>query len=308
MKIGDMELLIRVAETGNMTLAAQQVHLTPAAVSAAVNRIETTLGVRLFERTTRSLHPTEEGLLVLESCHEVVGRWQSTLDELRGQRYEVEGTVQLAAPADTTYQILEALIVKVCTQHPKLQVVLNSSDVVLPIHRDAIDIAIRYGPLQDSSLLARQVVDTPGVLVASPSYLAEHGVPKIPQELENHRCLTLQISSIPKVSWLLQSNQDAHLITLDSPLCGDGYLARKWAIKGMGIAYKSLFDVIDDLEAGRLKRVLPKYTVGQMKIHIVSPSRSFLPARVKVLSEAIEAHFKERVERCNRWLKDNKET
>ncbi len=76
--------------------------------------------------------------------------------------------------------------------------------------------------------------------------------------------------------------------------------------KGMGIAYKSLFDVIDDMEVGRLKRVLPEFTVGQMKIHIVFPSRSFLPARVKVLSEAIEAVFAARVERCDRWQKNNK--
>ena len=302
MKVHDMELLVRVAETGSMTLAAQQLHVTPAAVSAAVQRIEKAIGVRLFERTTRSLHPTDEGLVVIEGCRDMVDLWQRTLDDARGHRAELEGAIHLSAPADTTYQILESVVVALCTEHPKLRVVMDTSDAVHHLHRDAIDMAIRYGPLQDSTLSARKLAECPGILVAAPSYLAESGTPDTPQALARHRCVTLQLSSVPMVSWQLHGKGEVHALTLESPLCGDGYLARRWAIAGMGIAFKSLFDVIDDLEDGRLVQVLPDYSGGQVAIHAVFPSRRFQTARVRALHAAIASHFAARAARCHAWL------
>ena len=260
MKLREMELLLRVAETGSMTVAAQQLRLTPAAVSAAVHRIEDMIGVRVFERTTRSLHPTDGGLVVIGGCQDIVDRWRRTLDDARGDRTELEGTVHLTAPADTTYQILEPIVAALCTEHPNLRVVLDTSDAVQHLHRSAIDMAIRYGPLPDSTLSARKLVEYPGVLVAAPSYLERKGTPEDPQALTEHRCLTLQLSSVPMVSWELQRGAEVHRLRLESPLCANGYLTRRWAIAGMGLAFKSLFDVIDDLEGGRLIHVLPEYT------------------------------------------------
>lgn len=304
MKIREMELLVRVAETGSMTVAAQQLHLTPAAVSATVQRIEDAIGVRLFERTTRSLHPTDEGLVIVGGCQDVVDRWRRALDDARGHHTELEGTIHLAAPADTTYQILESVVATLCTEHPKLRVLLNTSDAVQHLHRDAIDMAIRYGPLQDSTLSARKLAECPGILVAAPSYLAQWGTPDTPHALAEHRCLTLQLSSVPMDSWQLYGNGKVHALTLQSPLCGDGYLARRWAIAGMGIALKSLFDVIDELEDGRLVRVLPDYTAGQFAIHAVFPSRRFQTARVRALHAAVASHFADRAARCHAWLED----
>lgn len=297
-----MELLVRVAETASMTLAAHQLHLTPAAVSAAVQRIENAIGVRVFERTTRSLHPTDEGRVVVDGCRDMVELWQRTLDDARGHRTELEGTVHLSAPADTTYEILESVMAELCDAHPKLQVVLHTGDAVQHLHRDAIDMAIRYGPLQDSTLTARKLATLPNILVASPRYVAAHGVPRTPAELREHRCLTLQLSSVPVVSWQLRRDGEVHAIDLRSALCGDGYLARRWAIAGKGIALKSLFDVVDDLEAERLVRVLPDYTGESMAIHAVFPSRRFERARVRALFAAIAPRFARRAARCEAWL------
>lgn len=301
MKIAEMALLDRVAATGSMTLAAQHLHLTPAAVSAAIQRAEQALGIRLFERTTRSLRPTDEGLVVLEGCRHVVELWQRTLDDARGQSADVEGTVNLSAPADTTYEILEAVVADLSDSHERLRVVLHTSDLVQHLHRDAIDMAIRYGPLQDSTLSARKLVECPGVLVASPAYLETNGAPKTPADLASHRCLTLQLSGAPTVTWQLHGPDGVHAIAIDSPLCGDGYLARRWAVDGRGIAFKSLFDVVDDLEAGRLVRVLPDYRSEPSPIHAVFPSRRFQTARVRAVHAAIAARFTARSERCEAW-------
>ncbi len=300
-----MELLVRVGETGSMTLAAQQLGLTPAAVSAAVQRIEKAIGVRLFERTTRSLHPTDEGLAIIGGCRDVIDRWQRALDNARGHRAELEGAIHLSAPTDTTYQILQSVVVDLCQEHPRLRVVLDTSDAVHHLHRDAIDMAIRYGPLKDSTLSARKLAKCPGILVAAPSYLAKRGAPDTPRDLAEHRCLTLQLASVPMVSWQLHGNGEVHVLTLESPLCGDGYLARRWAVAGMGIAFKSLFDVIDDLEHGRLVRVLPDYSTEPMAIHAVFPSRRFQTARVQAMHTAIASHFAARAARCQAWLEDN---
>lgn len=300
-----MQLLVRVAEAGSMTLAAQQLHLTPAAVSAAIQRIEASIGVRLFERTTRSLHPTDEGTVIIEGCEDVVERWQRTLHDAKKDCGDLQGTIHLSAPADTTYEILESLVIDLTSAHPKLRVVLHSSDAVQHLHRDAIDMAIRYGALQDSTLSARKLAQCPTVLVASPSYIAKMGAPAAPHDLKEHHCLTLKLSGTPVMSWTLHGEGQSHTIAIESGLCGDGYLARRWALRGRGIALKSLFDVIDDLEAGELQQVLPSYSSGVFGIHAVFPSRRFQPARVRALDEMITARFGARAARCAAWLADS---
>lgn len=302
MKISEMELLVRVAQSGSMTLAAQQLQVTPAAVSATVQRIEAIIGVRLFERTTRALHPTEEGRRLLEACSDVVERWQRGVEEARGSRADIEGVVRISAPTDTTYQLLDDVVISVCAEHSHLRVVLDTTDTVKHLHGDAIDLAIRYGPLQDSTLTARKLAQTPGVLVASPDYLAEHGTPRVPDDLRAHRCLTLHLANVQHATWTLHRGDAQVSVTVESPHCSDGYLARKWAVASMGIALKSLLDVIDDLESGRLVRVLPDYTSGPMPVHAVFPSGRFLPARVRALDTAIAERFASLEERCVRWL------
>lgn len=297
-----MALLVRVAETGSMTRAAARLHLTPAAVSAAVRRIEAALGVRLFERTTRSLHPTDEGLVVIEGCQRVVDGWQRTLEEAHASRSELVGTVHLSAPADTTYQLVAPVLVELCEAHPRLQVVVHSSDTVHHLHRDALDMAIRYGPLKDSTLTARRLAEHPGVLVAAPAYLERHGRPQRPADLAEHRCITLQLGGAVFTEWTLHADGRRYTVSLRRPLCGDGYLARRWAVAGVGIAFKSLFDVIDDLEAGRLVRVLPDCSAGPSAIHAVFPSGRHQPARVRALDAALSAAFAARSARCDAWL------
>ena len=296
-----MELLVRVAEAGSMTKAARQLQLTPAAVSAAVGRIEQALGVRLFERTTRAMHPTKEGLVVLDGCRDVIRRWQHTLEEVRGSRGPA-GTVNLSAPADTSYQVVGPTIARLAEQHPELRVVVHVGDGVQHLHRDALDMAIRYGALPDSSLRARRLASSPSILVAAPAYLAAAGTPTRVAHLERHRLLTLHVAGAPATRWVLFQGDTQHDVPVHSPLCGDGLLARRWALEGRGIARKSLVDVIDDLERGELVRVLPDWHGAPTPIHAVFPSRRYLPSRVRVVDEALGAAFTARNARCAAWL------
>ena len=285
-----------------MSRAAEQLRVSPAAVSATIKRVEQELGVRIFERTTRSLRLTAEGHVVVDGCEEVLRAWQRTLNDARSTRNELQGEVHVAAPADTALQILEEVAVRLSDAHPRLRIVLEASDRVQNVHRDAIDLAIRYGPMPDSQLTARRLAVAPVVLVASPAYVERHGVPASPADLAHHRCLTLHRSNLPQVIWRLERGGDPQDVVIDSPLCGDGLLARRWAVQGAGIALKSLFDVIDDLEQGRLVRVLEEWTAGDGVIHAVFPGRRYQPARVRAVAEAVGERCRERAARCEAWL------
>ena len=285
-----------------MTQAARQLDVTPAAVSAAVQRIENAVGVRLFERTTRSLHPTREGLAVVEGCRDAIERWYRALDEARGDGVVLEGEVHVSAPADTTYQVLADVVANFSSRHSRVRVVLHAADAVYNVHRDALDVAIRYGPLPDSSLATRKLAEAPRVLVAAPSYVATHGIPTSLGELAEHRLLTLQLGNVAEHVWSL-SEMEAGVVDVDlhSPLCGDGFLVRQWALSGKGIAFKSLLDVVDDLEAGRLTHVLPGFTGDAVVIRAVYPSRRFIPSRVRLLVADIASELAAMMARCDRW-------
>ncbi|MEM6930201.1 MAG: LysR family transcriptional regulator [Myxococcota bacterium] len=299
MRLRDMELVVRVAETGSMTQAARQLHVTPAAVSGALQRVEEELGIRVFERTTRSIHPTGEGRLVIDGCRETVERWQQIVDEARTGHADLAGTVHLAAPSDTCYGIVGDVVAELSAAHPELRFVLDISDAIQPLHRDAIDLAIRYGPLADSTLAARKLVELPPILVAAPSYLERAGAPPAPASLGAHCLLTLHTASRPTREWMLGPSDDAlQTLPVGSPLCGDGYMVRQWARDGRGIALKSPLDVIEDLEEGRLVRVLPGLRGPQQPIHVVFPSRRAQPARVRAVDAAIAARIQQRAARC----------
>ncbi len=302
MKIREMQLLVRVGETGSMTRAARQLGLTPAAVSASVQRIETALGLRLFERTTRSLHPTSEGLVILEGCQDTIRRWHRALDEARGSAGNLEGIIRLAAPSDTTQQVLSGATAAFCREHEGVRVIVHPTDAMQNVLQEALDVSIRYGDLQDSTLVARKLAQSPRILVASSEYLAEHGTPSTPEALVEHRLLTLQLGNAPEQTWTLCRGDQLEELPIESQMCGDGLLVRRWARDGHGIAFKSLFDVVDDLEAGRLIRVLPDYDGGASTIHAVFPSRRFTPVRVRALVDHLALHFTHRGARCVAWL------
>lgn len=304
MKIRDLQLLVRVADTGSMTQAASQLSLTPAAVSAAVQRVERDLGLRIFERTTRSLRPTQEGEVLIEGCRETVQRWRRALDEARGDEATLEGSVHLAAPADTTHLVLAEAVASFSEDHPGVRVVVHATDVLQNVLQDALDLSIRYGELRDSALVARRLARVPRMLVASPDYLLAHGTPASVADLSEHRLLTLQLGNTPEPSWDLRDpSGGSHQVPLESALCGDGLVVRRWAVAGHGIAFKSLFDVLEDLEAGRLVRVLPDHDGGSGPIHLVFPSRRFVPLRIRALADRIAAVFERRQQRCEAWVR-----
>lgn len=303
--LDDLRLFQHVARGGSFTAAARQLALTPAAVSAAIKRIEAGLQRRLVERSTRTLRLTPEGERFLATCDALLARWAEDLAGLRAAPGEVDGEVRLAAPADTTYQFLSPWLAPWLAAHPGLRLSLHVSDRLHDVKREAVDLAVRYGALPDSALVARRLCSGPRVLVAAPAYLRRRPPPRQPADLAGHDCLSWMIDGQPHRDWRFWRGRsrrgEAQTVRVGGSLCGDGALARQWALAGRGIAFKALCDVIDDLDAGRLVALLPGYRSDEVPVHALLPSREYVPLRVRVVLDRLAAQFALLQRRLDAW-------
>lgn len=286
----DARLFSRVAATGSFSEAARQLDLTPAAVSATVKKLETQLHTRLLERSTRSLRLTAEGAQFLDTCERLLAIWAE--GEAQRAAGGLQGVVQLAAPSDLAQVWLTPWLPDFARQHPQVQVVLHASDAVQALPRDGLDLALRYGELADSSLVARRLCANRRVLVASPAYVRTHGTPQVPADLAQHRCLTYFLQGRRHAQWHFCRGGRTVQIRVDGPLtASNGAMVRQWALAGEGIAYKSRLDVLPDLRAGRLLPLLADWTTEATPLHAVLLSQKLVPQRVRALLDFLAERF-----------------
>jgi len=285
-----------LAASGAVSLseAARQLDHTPASVSARLKRIEEELGVRLVERTTRTLRLTPEGERFLETCDAITTTWARGRSLLRHDARAVEGRIHIAAPTDTSTQFLAEWVGDYTKMHPRLAVMLRVGDRMHDLPREAVDIAIRYGELTDSSMVSRLLVRTHRVLVAAPKYLEQSAPLLSPADLANHRCLAWLSRDQPKVQWSFVSPAGTTETVVVKPvLCGDSLLARQWAVRGEGVAYKAHVDVAADLRAGTLVRLLEDHEGEPVPISAVMTSGRHVPTRVRAMVDYLARRFSE---------------
>jgi len=294
MQLGDLDLFLRVAHARSLSEAARHLDQTPSSVSARLKRIEEELGVRLVERTTRTLRLTPEGERFVQTCEAITATWARGRGLLRQDARSVEGRIHIAAPTDTCTQFLAEWIGDYARMHPRLTVTLRVGDRMHDLPREAVDIAIRYGELSDSSMVSRVLVRARRVLVAAPKYL-ERGAPiSSPGDLASHRCLAWLSRDQPKVQWTFVSPEGtSETVVVEPALCGDSLLVRQWALRGEGVAYKANVDVAADLRAGRLVRLLEDYEGEPVPISAVMPSGRHMPTRVRAMVDQLARRFAE---------------
>jgi DNA-binding transcriptional LysR family regulator len=292
--LDDLGLFLRVAHAHSLSEAARHLDQTPSSVSARLKKIEEELGVRLVERTTRTLRLTPEGERFMQTCDAITATWSRGRTLLRQDARAVEGRIHIAAPTDTSAQFLAEWIGEYTRIHPRLSVTLRVGDRMHDLPREAVDIAIRYGELTDSSMVGRLLVRARRVLVAAPKYL-ERSAPLVsPADLANHRCLAWLTRDQPKVQWSFVSPAGvSETVVVKPTLCGDSLLVRQWALRGDGVAYKANVDVAADLRAGRLVRLLETYEGEPVPISAVMPSGRHVPTRVRAMVDHLAKRFAE---------------
>lgn len=292
LQLSQLQLFVRLANAGTLSAAARQLQLTPAAASAALKRLEAALAVRLVERSTRSMRLTAEGELLREHAERALGVLDDARSLLGAQRETLEGEVHLAAPADLGRQVLSPMLDGILARHPGLRIALQVSDVRQDLLRDRVDIAVRYGELHDSSLVARRLHVTQSALVASPAYVARHGAPQHPRELAQHNCLALHRAERPHTQWVfVRDGAELTVKVTGNRRADDGGLVREWAVQGLGIAQKARLDVRADLRAGRLVELMPQWQGLRYPLHAIVPAQRHLPLRVRRLLDELVVQF-----------------
>ncbi len=292
LQLSQLQLFVRLADAGNLSAAARQLQLTPAAASAALKRLEAALAVRLVERSTRSLRLTPEGELLREHALRALSELDDARALLSAQREQLEGEIHLAAPSDLGREVLSPMLDEFLVRHPGLRIVWHVSDSVQDLRRERVDLAVRYGEPADSTLVARRLCTTRIMVVASPDYVARHGAPRHPHELAQHNCLSLYRSSRPSVRWTFTRQGETLTVKVQGNRRGDdGGLVRHWAVQGLGLAQKARLDVLGDLRAGRLVELMPDWRGLSYPLHAMLPAQRHMPLRVRRLLDELVLRF-----------------
>ena len=272
--------------------SAREAGQQPAQVSAAIKRLETILNIRLFARSTRSLRLTPEGETWLPYATQMLDTLEAGLQKIQTPDDEVRGMLQIAVPSDLGRNLLLTLFRDFRQRHPALRLRLLFSDQLTDVFKDPVDVAFRYGNNDDASFISLPVApENRRVLVASPEWIARHGEPQTLEELSQHNALIYILRGRPFDRWSLSLDGVVQQQKVSGTVMSDdAEVIRRLAIAGEGIAYKSMLDVSDDLRAGRLRRLLPRYQGDVVPLNLICPHRKQLSAAVRLLYEEVKSH------------------
>ena len=288
----DLRVLVQTAHGGTLTAAARALGITPAAASATLKRLEAQLGTRLFERSTRAMRLTPQGQVLLDYAARAFELLDEGESQVTADRAELVGTVRVAAPSDLTRNILLPLFDEFMAGHPGLQLQLSVGDRVLDVLRDEVDLAIRYGTLPDSRLVARALAIARPVCSASPEYLRRHPAPRTPRDLAQHNCITFDRAGRRHRAWRFCRDGQWTEVRVDGDRSADdASLAREWALAGRGVILKSEIDQRRDLDSGALVPLLTDWQTEPYPLHALLPSGRFVPHRVRALLDFLAARF-----------------
>jgi DNA-binding transcriptional LysR family regulator len=287
----EMAVFSKVVAAGSLSAAARELGLSPALVSRRLSALEARLGVRLVNRTTRSLNLTVEGSRYYDACTRVLAEIEEADAEVSAGRVEPQGALKVALPASFGHQHVAPLVPQFAARYPKVQLALSLSDRSVNVMDEGFDVAVCIADLQDSSLAARKLAPNRRVVCASPAYLAAHGIPHTPEDLAKHNCL-ITSEFVSNWEYKAPDGRAAAVRVQGRYACDNWEVLREWALAGLGIALKSTWDVYRQLQDGSLIALLPGYVFySDVAIYAVYPHRRFLPAKTRVFIEFLAQSF-----------------
>jgi len=286
-------VFVRVAETRSFTAAARKLGMSTSGASKAIARLEERLGVRLVQRTTRSVGLTEDGTAFYERCRQILSELEEAETAVTRSRARPHGRLRLHMPVAFGELIIAPLMQQFADVHPELVLDIELSDRTPDLAEEGLDAAIRIGNLGDSRLVARRLCDLRFVTVASPAYLKRHGTPKTPDELDQHRCLMFYVPHTHRYrGWNFASNGVAFTKTPPATInINNSYALVQAAIAGAGIANTSVYVAFDAVSRGLLKRLLREHEVPGPTVSLVYLERRHLSARVQALTDFLTRHI-----------------
>jgi DNA-binding transcriptional LysR family regulator len=291
-----IESFALVAAKGSLTAAAQADGVAPAVMGRRIDALEAHLGVKLLVRTTRRLNLTHEGTAFLEDCQRLLADLASAEAAVSAGGLKASGHLRITAPAGFGRRHVAPLVPSFLAAHADLSLSLNLSDRVVDMVNEGFDCAVRVGDLPDSSLVSTRLADNRRLCVGAPSYLKRAGTPKHPSELARHACLMLSSDASQTRGWAFLIDgavqhvrpETRHSARLD---CSDGQVLHDWCVAGLGLAWRSTWEVEGDIAAGRLVSVLDDFAAPPNGIYAVFPHARHLPLRVRLWIEHLRGHY-----------------
>ncbi|MBL4622065.1 MAG: LysR family transcriptional regulator [Immundisolibacteraceae bacterium] len=278
--LNEMAVFASVVDAGSFTGAALKLDQPKSTISRRITRLEQRLGVRLLQRTTRALHLTDAGEIYYHYCARIAAEAQSAEDAINNTKAEPSGPVKITAPIHLS-AILPGLIDEFMALYPKVQIHLFCNDAVLDIVNEGIDVAFRFGKLNDSSFIARKLGSHRPILCAAESYLASAPQLEKPADLVNHHCISF--NPPPNGSrWNFEGPDGKSSFDIPPRLAVNNLeIMHRSALAGIGVAILPALLCQPDIEAGKLRALLPSWSFSSVELNLVYPSSRLLPTKVR---------------------------
>src|SRR5216684_2742186 len=288
-RLDELTIFVAIVEAGSLVSAARRLRRSPPAITRALSSLEDRIGLRLVDRTTRRLAPTEAGSALAERARAWLADYEEML--VGASQAPVRGALRITAPVQFGRRHVAPIVSAFLNEYPDVQVELSLNDRNLDLIEEGLDLAVRIGPLEDSSLVARQVGSVRRVVVASPAYLARRGVPRAPSDLATHDTI-FGMARSPAREWRFGPSKRGPLVRLSPRLLVDDVEAQLQAVQaGRGIARVLSYQVRDEVASGTLVRLLQDYEPAPLPVQLVTLSRSHMAPKVRTFLDSAAKIF-----------------
>jgi DNA-binding transcriptional LysR family regulator len=286
-----MRAFVAVAETGQFSAASDRLGLSRAMASKQVMDLETHLGARLLNRTTRKVSLTEQGAAYLERCRDIFASLEEAEKEITRQVSEPIGRIRVSAPMAFGASHVAPEVARFAALHPRVSIDLTLNDRMVDLVDEGYDLAIRIGRLADSSLVAKRISDMQLICCASPHYLKKRGRPRQPEDLSAHECILYSYASTG-ATWTFPTSLGSSTVKVSGRVtCNNGEAICQMAIGGLGVILQPDFIVDAHIASGALERLLPEHPPEPVGIYAIHQSRKHVPARIRSFIEHLTSAF-----------------
>ena len=289
--LNDINVFCTVVRLNSFSLTAERFKITTAAISKKISNLETKLGVKLLNRTTRKIYPTEIGILLYNRSESILSALEDVETEITKTQLEPKGKITILSPTNFANLKLAPIIAEFLIKYKKIQieVALNDSRI-MPMDTNH-DLIIRAGTIPDKNVIARKLITCDWVLCANEKYLKKHGTPMIPSELKMHNCLDYDYRQISNVWGFYKDDQEYIIDIKGSVISNNALYIKQMAIHGTGIAFLPDFMVEEDIRNNKLTPLLKEYAAIEIPIYIMFPHGKMLPNKIRLFIDFIVNSF-----------------
>ncbi|HSP84340.1 MAG TPA: LysR family transcriptional regulator [Psychrobacter sp.] len=289
-KADDMILFVQVVEEGSFSRVAEKLSLTNSVVSKRIARLEESLNTQLLYRTTRKLSLTDAGRTLYNKAKIAKFAFQEAENAVTGYGEDMKGNIRITMPVVSADLVLSESIAEFCKKYPKISVDLQITNRLVDLIEEGFDLAIRTAELEDSSLIARRLIDSQWVICATPVYLEQHGTPQTPEQLQNHECLVYKFDNTSNAIWPLYADGTEQLLPVHGRFHSNHLSAiKRAALSDLGIVFLPQALVYNELQQNTLTQILQRFTRKKMGMYAVYPKARQPDQKLKLLV----AHLRE---------------